>query len=313
VGYRQFFPRYGQVVDVLKMTATGDEGFDRLAGPGWQPSEVSGRPSLFRKGLTAVALSRDKFEGSGFTRLLYDGAEYVSYITASDFAFQLANILRRPRPPSVVYAYWDEMDTTLHLRGVDASIANLEIDRVFGLLGHAARELPREITRRVTVLVTGDHGQVRTTPDADVRVDEMPDLLRIMSRPLAGDRRAAFFAARPGERRELEAALRGHLPEGSLVLSMEAVVKAGLFGPPPYHPELAERLGDLLALVPSPAGVSNPPPGRRAGARFLYAAHGGLEADEAYVPLIAGRLREFERFGAPPRAPNSRSRAGREG
>jgi hypothetical protein len=78
---------------------------------------------------------------------------------------------------------------------------------------------------------------------------------------------------------------------------MGEALDAGLFGPPPFHPEVEERLGDLLVLVPSPAGLTYLPPGASAG-RHLEGAHGGLEPDELAVPLVTGRLRDL----APPAA-----------
>ena len=296
VGYRQYIPRYRTVVDVLKMSRVGSSTPEELVGPDWSPADVSASPSVFRRGLVGAALTRDRFQGSGFTRILYDGAEYVEYTTASDFAHQLATILARPRPPPVVYAYWDELDTLMHVRGVDSRLADLEIGRVFELLGYAARALRRDVARRVTVTVTGDHGQVPATRADDFRLDRRPAISRLMARPLAGDRRAAFFQATPGHREELGRRLNRDLPTGSMVLPMETAVESGLFGPRPFHPELADRLGDWLALVPAPVGVTNPAPGRRPGSRFLLAAHGGLDLDELLVPFIHAPLTEFAGF-----------------
>ena len=70
VGYRQYLPRYGVVADMLKMSIVGSTGRDELVGPHWSPSLVSGCPSIFRRGMRATALSRDRFAGQGFTRIL---------------------------------------------------------------------------------------------------------------------------------------------------------------------------------------------------------------------------------------------------
>jgi hypothetical protein len=74
---------------------------------------------------------------------------------------------------------------------------------------------------------------------------------------------------------------------------MRRAIDAGLFGPPPFHPELSERLGDLLVLVPSPAGITYRIPGAPARTRYLIGAHGGLEPEELLVPLVAGPLSEL--------------------
>ncbi len=99
VGYRQYVPRYGAVVDMLKMMPVGSTKVDSLVDADWHPEIFCGQPTLFRRGLDGVALSRDRFQGSGLTRLIYDGAEYVAYGTASDLARLLAQLLERPRPP----------------------------------------------------------------------------------------------------------------------------------------------------------------------------------------------------------------------
>ena len=96
----------------------------------------------------------------------------------------------------------------------------------------------------------------------------------------------------------LREALEARLPRGSRVLRVEDALEHGLLGPAPYHPEVRERLGDLIALPPSPACLTYVSPGMATPKRFLYGAHGGLEAEELIVPLVAGRLDAF-RSSAP--------------
>jgi len=77
------------------------------------------------------------------------------------------------------------------------------------------------------------------------------------------------------------------------VLASAEAVHGGLFGPPPYHPELFERVTDLVVLVPSPGGITFTLPGRKRPRRSLLGAHGGLEAEELVVPLVSGPLERF--------------------
>ncbi|MCI4360167.1 MAG: alkaline phosphatase family protein [Thermoplasmata archaeon] len=293
VGYRQYLPRFGAVVDLLKMSPVGVTARDQLIGPHWRPSHLTGAPSLFRRGLRGTAVTRDVFRGSGFTRTLYDGAAFVGYATGTDLAEELTRVLARRSPPPAVYVYWDELDTIQHLKGPSPTLINLELERIAHLVEHVASRLPTRRARRVTMLVTGDHGQVPATVEARVAIEQNPRIVAELARPLAGDRRAGFLLARPGRVPALRAALDEVLPRGSRTIAMEEAVRAGLFGPPPFHPELEQRLGDLLVLVPSPAGLTYLPPGAAPIARHLYGAHGGLETDELVVPLVSGPLSEF--------------------
>ncbi len=214
------------------------------------------------------------------------------YSTGVELAHQLRRVLERAPPPPAIFVYWDELDTIQHLYGPDPELVDLELERVAGLLEYAASRVPQSVADSTTVMITGDHGQVPASVAARIAVDAEPAIAAELSRPLAGDRRAGFLAARPGRLNALREALAARLPPGSHVLPMSEALESGLFGPPPFHPEVEQRLGDLLVLVPSPAGLTYLPPGAAHG-RHLEGAHGGLEPDELGVPLITGRLGEF--------------------
>jgi hypothetical protein len=275
------------------MTPVGVATPETLVGPEWTPGTVSGVPSIFRQGVDAVAVSRDRFQGSAFTRLLYDGAAYVPYATASDLAHALVELIDRSPPPPVIYTYWDELDTVHHLRGPQRPLFELEAERIAHLLEYVVRHVARPRAKATTVIVSADHGQVPVDPARQLRVENVPEIAQEMARPLAGDRRAGYFAALPGRRAALHGALERHLAPGSHVVPVAQALEAGLFGPPPYHPELSARLGDLIAFVPAPCGIVSIPPGARPPARQLYGGHGGLAPEELIVPLLAGALGEF--------------------
>jgi len=293
LGHRLYLPRFGTVVELLRMSPLGVRAAEALVGPEWSPSIVSAVPSLFRRGIAGVALSRDRFEGTGFTRLIYDGAAYVAYSTGSDLALSLAEVLSRPEPPSLVLAYRDDLDVVQHLRGTRPELVDLELERVDAILAFVARHLDPDLARRTTLIVTGDHGQVPMEASRQLVVDREPAILAHLSRPPAGDRRAAYLAARPGHLGPLREALEARLSPGAHLIDMPAAVDAGLFGPPPFHPELSERLGDLLLLLPSPEGVSYSVPGARPRPHRMIAAHGGLEPQELLVPFVSGSLAEI--------------------
>ncbi|EQD56224.1 type I phosphodiesterase/nucleotide pyrophosphatase, partial [mine drainage metagenome] len=145
--------------------------------------------------------------------------------------------------------------------------------------------------------ITADHGQVPLDPARQVELGEAPEVLREMLRPLAGDRRGGYLTARPGRREALREALAARLPPGTKLLEMETAIRAGLWGPPPFHPEMADRLGDLLALPPAPAGLLQRYPASGPRTRSLRGGHGGLTPEELLVPLVAGQLDELSAPG----------------
>jgi type I phosphodiesterase/nucleotide pyrophosphatase len=293
LGHRVYLPHFGTVVELLRMSPLGVGPAESLVGPEWSPSMVSAVPSIYRRGVPAVALSRDRFEGTGFTRLIYDGATYAPYATGSDLALTLSEVLSRPDPPPLLMAYRDDLDVVQHQRGTRPELVDLEIERVDSLLSFVARHLDRDLVRRTKVIVTGDHGQVPMAAEEQLVVDREPAILLHLSRPPSGDRRSAFFTARPGHLAPLREELEGRLAPGGHLIDMPVATEAGLFGPPPFHPEIIERLGDLLLLSPSPGGVSYTAPGVRSRPHRMIAAHGGLEPEELLVPLVSGTLEEL--------------------
>jgi len=292
VGHRVYLPRFQSVVEILRMSPLGVSSPETLVGPEWDPSMVSGVPSMFRRGIEAVAVSRDRYAGSGFTRLLYDGAAFVAYATASDLAFALLNLLERPEPPPLVFAYWDDLDVGQHLRGPLPELVDLELQRLDALISFVASHLDPVRARATRWVITGDHGQVPMAPDRQFVADQDGELVSHLVRPPSGDRRATFFAAQPGHRAALRDLLEARRVPGSHLLDMAEALEGGLFGPGPYHPELSERIGDFLLLLPSPGGVSYTAPGSRRSHPML-GAHGGLEPEELLVPLVSGPLSEL--------------------
>lgn len=295
VGPLQYLPRFDLTADILRMSRSDRPGAEELVGPGWSPSDVTGVPSVFRRGVPGVALSRRHFEGTGFNRVLYDGAEFVGYSTASDLAHLLGELLRRPEPPPLVMVYWDELDTVHHLRGPSLPLFEFEASRIAQLVAHVAEQADAERQRATHLFVTADHGQVPVDPARQIRVDLVPEIAQEMARPLAGDRRAGYLTARTGRLDDLREALRRNLPPESRILPMPEAVADGLYGPPPFHPELAQRLGDLLVLVPVPYGLLTPQLRVESRASEFLGSHSGLEPEELLVPLVSGSLASFRR------------------
>jgi hypothetical protein len=287
VGYRQFLPRWGVLADLLKMSPVGLGAREQLIGPNWSPREISGVPTLFERRRSGVAVTREEFQGTGFTRLLYEGAEFVPYATGSDLALQLARVLERPTPPPLVYVYWPELDTAFHLNGPDPFLADLELRRLDLLLRAVAGRLSPRHRASCSILLTADHGHVPVRPDAVLAIDKEAEIARELAYPPGGDRRAAYLKAKPGRSEALRRAVEVRLPPGGRVVELAAAVEDGLFGPPPFHPELFDRLGDFVLVVPPPAAVQYTPPGFPAPKRHVLGSHGGFATEELLVPLVA--------------------------
>lgn len=289
VGYTEYFPAWGTILNTLKFTPSWGGPRDLAVGKGFKPSDMVDVPTLFRDGLPTVALTKADFEGSAFTKLLYDGATLQGYVGLSDLAMHLKKVLSLPsrkRPP-LVWVYWDLLDAVHHVNGPLEELAVREVTHLFLTLASVASGMPPQAREGVTLRITGDHGQIGADASLAVPAHEDPRLLSLLRRPPSGERRAAFLEARIGRKTELAAYLQAKETQGWVHFPVDEVIRGGLLGPEPHHPELADRLGDFLWLPPPGAALYYRPPGSRGSEEhFLRGAHGGLTPEELLVPLV---------------------------
>lgn len=298
-GYTEYFPAWGAILNTLKLTPSWGGPRDLAAGRGFKPQDLMSVPTLFRRGLSSVALTKYEFEGSAFTRMLYDGAAFQGYLGHSDLAMHLKRILSQPRSkrPSLVWVYWDLLDSVHHVNGPLEELAVGEITHVFLTLASVASALGKEEREGVSIWVTGDHGQVEVRPPLAVPAHNDDTLMGLLRRPPSGERRAAFLEARSGKREQLGRYLASHFAADWQAFSVDEIVKGDLLGPGPHHPELTDRLGDFLLIPPPGAAIYYRPPGSRGPEdRFLRGAHGGMTTDELLVTLVSMSMDDLARW-----------------
>lgn len=109
----------------------------------------------------------------------------------------------------------------------------------------------------------------------------------MLAAPLFGERRLAFCQVREGAQAEFEAWAGTELRGKAVLVSGSACLRAGLFGPGQPHPRLAERVGSHALLMESGWTIVNHVEGEHE--HTMIGVHGGLSAEEMYVPLILAR------------------------
>ena len=299
VGYTQYFPAWGAILNTLKFAPPWGGPRDLAIARGFQPKDLLPTPTVFGQGVRSSALTKDMFEGSAFTRNLYDGAKFEGYVSLSDLSHHLARILSQPRArrPGLVWVYWDLLDAVGHLNGPHPDMAVDEIFHVMQAVVSAAARMTPSDREGVHLFVTGDHGQVGVHPQKARAAHDDPRLMELLQRPPSGERRAAFLQPREGQAEALRQHLASTLPPDWRVLDVEETLTGGLYGPGPLHPELKARLGDLLVLAGEGASMWYRPPGARGPEdRFLHGSHGGLTPEELLVALVSVPFEELSRW-----------------
>ncbi|MFT6915012.1 MAG: hypothetical protein ACJAWL_001311 [Motiliproteus sp.] len=217
---------------------------------------------------------------SSFSRALYGSSPRAPHRNLAQFFEQLGSGLQRRGAP-LVWGYWTELDALAHEYGSQSQevIAHFnEIDRRFeqwiaGLAGKDA-----------LILVTADHGLIDVAAEQQVQLEQHPELQALLRLPLCGEPRAAFCYLRPGAADDFEQYVAEHFGALFEVVASEQLLQQQLFGRGEPSPRLRDRIGDFTLLAKQQAIIKD---------RLLHerpfgqrAVHGGLSAEELYVPLV---------------------------
>lgn len=108
------------------------------------------------------------------------------------------------------------------------------------------------------------------------------DMLHLLP---TGENRLAYLHIKPGKTDDVKTYIQTTWPDQFALMEPEAAVNAGLFGPGKSHPDIYDRLGDLIVAAKGNAywwwaAKENP----------LIGRHGGLSEDEMLVPFLASIL-----------------------
>ncbi|HEX7300957.1 MAG TPA: alkaline phosphatase family protein [Solirubrobacteraceae bacterium] len=285
-------PALDALVTPLLFSFAGDGARDTLLRAGVDPTVVLPSPTTFHERLGAAGVASHVFEPAAFAPSTYDGvlargAHIHPMADLPSGLVELAATLRAAEAPAYAYVYWDELDTTGHLRGPSSREFAAVAERCLDALDVGLRALPEG----TVVLLAADHGQVDVDPATTVYVNEawpqLPGLLahgaggRVLAP--AGSARDLFLHCRPGTVDEVAGGLARLLGERATVHRVADLVAAGWFGP--VGERLRARLPDLCVL-PAPGETVWWRERHRFDMRFL-GHHGGLSDDEARTQVAA--------------------------
>ena len=278
-GWHMYFRELGSVLSVLP-------GRARYGGVGLSdaginvPILLGHRPFSDRIGVDAYMLSPAYIARSDFNVAHLGKSHLLGYQNMDEMFAQLV-VTMRTKGPKFVYAYWPELDTLGHQAGIwsDKACEHLLIlDRAFEML------LTQLQGTDTLVLVSADHGQIDTTPQDRISLDDHPELADMLVLPLCGESRSVYCYLRPGFEGAFEDYIDQNLAGKARVFASTDVLAAQWFGLGEPHPRLRQRIGDRVLLMEKNYVLKD----WLAQERHydLVGVHGGISDDELYVPLI---------------------------
>jgi hypothetical protein len=276
VGYDVLDPDRDVVVNQLG-------GWDAAVDPRtWQPV-----PTVLERAaehVDVVTVSRHKFRGSGLTAAALRGGRFAA---ADGPTARVATALDQLRAgqETLMYFYWDELDRTGHAKGWQSWEWTAQLEE----LDASLRRLVTRVPSGTTVLVTGDHGMLDVPEDARVDFSVLPGLLDGV-RHTAGEPRLVQLHLEPDlsahDVRALVAAWRESFGARAWVLSRDAALSAGYFGPPELvRPAVRARIGEILVAARDPLALFDMSR-LRPSVLSMVGQHGSLTRAEREVPLL---------------------------
>lgn len=241
---------------------------------------------LHEVGASTRVIIKSSYARSPLSRMFYRGAEVVGHAGTHDaFVILRRMIEQRDGSPNLIYLYWDPIDNVSHYCGPDA-------EEVFAEIIGLDEALRTHVVGRlkapdVALIISADHGLVHTPAIQRLTFNKLPDLLDLLERPPSGDSRLPYLYPRPNAHARVREVMKAHFSHMAMVHNTQDLLRQGWFGIGEPHSGVGSRLGDMVVTVAGGWKIS-----------YRYSedemesigCHGGLDAAEMVVPLIAARL-----------------------
>jgi len=241
------------------------------------------------QGVTTVGVIHKAYMTTPLSRIQFRGIEDVrGHSYASDLWVTLRQALADHRDERLlVGGYWAAVDTLAHKHGPDDETGEAEMRAISMLMDELfLKQLPPEDREGTLLLITADHGQVRTPVSEIAVLPDHPELRDMLWMAPMGESRVPFFYTRNGQTDAAMAYLKAHFGDQYAFATREQFLQSGLLGPGKMHPEVPYRVGDIVGIARGQHAFA----WDQWDAERLLGRHGSLAPEEMLVPFMAVRL-----------------------
>lgn len=188
--------------------------------------------------------------------------------------FERIRDLCRTSEKKYIYAYHEQPDELMHLKGTNAP----EVKKMISQINTYVEKLATEV-RDTLIIVTADHGHLNNQEIA--LQEEYPEFSRLIEGNISVEGRACSFRVMPENQAEFVRLFQQLFGKDFILLSKKEVLEKQLFGDGKPHPNLEASLGDFLAI-----GIGEYFFEMHKRKVPMFSHHAGLLKDEMMVPLI---------------------------
>lgn len=293
IGYEMWLWQLGMSINnIFHMPAFFEGDMGGLSRGGFNPQTFLGMDpigTLFKKwNIDTHSVMPSHIVGSGLSRMHLNDATFHGYSSESDLWMKVQQLLMNPNPRrQFVYAYWSVVDTLSHRYGTYAEVG---LDSFTNFSNSFERLLIEKVNKRkpgdTLVLLTADHGSVTTPVDEKYNMVNHPELRKMLVMPPTCEARLPFLYIKNGRDEAVRDYFEKTWPDKFRFLDRKQTLRMELFGMGTPHPDLENRIGDLIAVPTDPEAYLWWPN----KLNHMAGRHGGLHEDEMLVPLLGFEL-----------------------
>jgi hypothetical protein len=293
VGYEMWLREYGVVANmILHRPMSFQSPPDSLKQAGFNPKTYLPVPSLgevlLKHKVPTHIFQHYSILDSGMSKMFMKGSNLHPFSTLSDLWISLRDLWEDTINQSLyTYIYWEAVDGLSHFHSPDDERPHAEFEWFsHGFEKLFLEQISAEARKGTLIVLMADHGQISTpNPAPQFELRSHPEFTNMLHIQPTGENRMAYLHLKPGKKNSVREYINTTWPDQFLILEIEKALDSGLFGPGKQHPQLLDRLGDLVVVSKGNsflwwAEKKNPLRGR----------HGGLTIEEMIVPLLTARL-----------------------
>lgn len=289
IGYEMWLKELGLIMNNIlhtPITFRGDIG--GLSRAGFEPTRFMNQIPLGQRfskyGVESHAFLPAGIANSGLSMMHLPGSHLHAFTAESDMFLNMRDLLNAPsRQRRFVYGYWSYVDGLMHRYGTyDERVTEQFFDFSNAFFRLLVSGLTEQAKKDTLILVTADHGSVETPVDEHFNLANHPDFRKLLTMSPTCEGRLPFFYLKQGSESAVREYFEQAWPGKFILLTRQQVLDLKLLGNGQDHPDLEDRIGDLVAIPRGKAYLWWPEK-----ANTMQGRHGGLHPDEMLVPLFA--------------------------
>lgn len=281
------------VIESLPFTPVGEKGPDYLARHGYSPKLLFNKQTVYEKlaekRIKSYTFINNNYADSAYNKVALKKSIITPYKEAPDLIKSLVSCLKKERGKAYFYIYYDKVDNISHRFGPSSKEYKEAVKEV---INNVVKRIMKEcsFSQKTTLLITADHGQIKTFPEKTIYLNQLLKLERNLKRSKNnrkilpwGNARDVFLDIKKDKLEETFTYLSHTLKGKATVLKISDAISYGLFGKSVLSQRFIDRIGNILILPDKKNTVWYE---YLKGYKYsLLGHHGGLSEEEMLIPF----------------------------